>query len=112
MSGFGGGGSGNAVARVAQWFGWTEDVAKEKISRYKENPESEEFNNFTPEERENMERFTGMAQPPQQMPRQQGDRPRARQWHWKTDGRPDERDLKKAEIFLQEILEDYYEGIE
>jgi len=33
-----------------------------------------------------------------------------RDWHWDVKNRPSERDLLKAEIFLEEILEDYYEG--
>ncbi|RPJ59609.1 MAG: hypothetical protein EHM12_06790, partial [Dehalococcoidia bacterium] len=33
-----------------------------------------------------------------------------RDWHWNVAARPSERDLLKAEIFLEEILEDYYEG--
>lgn len=34
----------------------------------------------------------------------------ARDWHWNVNVRPNARDLLKAEIFLDEILEDYYEG--
>jgi len=33
-----------------------------------------------------------------------------RDWHWDVEQRPGKRDLLKAEIFLEEILEDYYEG--
>jgi flavodoxin len=33
-----------------------------------------------------------------------------RDWHWNVNSRPNERDLTKAEIFLEEILEDYYAG--
>ena len=33
-----------------------------------------------------------------------------RPWHWDIANRPSERDLLKAEIFLEEILEDYYGG--
>jgi len=31
-----------------------------------------------------------------------------RPWHYDLDNRPNERDLLKAEIFLEEIIEDYY----
>jgi len=34
----------------------------------------------------------------------------SRAWHWDFTKRPTERDLLKAEIFLSEILEDYYGG--
>lgn len=33
-----------------------------------------------------------------------------RDWHWNVTERPSDRDLLKAEIFLEEILEDYYGG--
>lgn len=34
----------------------------------------------------------------------------SRDWHWNVENRPNARDLLKAEIFLEEIIEDYYEG--
>lgn len=104
MGGFGGGG--DAVGRAAQWFGWTEEKAQEKIRRYNENPESPEFASFTLEERQQMARFAGPAQPASERTR------KVRSWHWDVENRPNERDLQKAETFLEEILEDYYEGLD
>ncbi len=100
------GGGGDAVGRVAQWFGWTKEVAREKIQRYNANPDTPEFASFTIEDRQQMDRGKTTAQMPQ------GGPPPARSWHWDLDNRPNERDLEKAEIFLEEILEDYYEGLE
>jgi len=99
-------GGGDAVGRVAQWFGWTKESAQGKIQRYNENPEAPEFAAFTLEDRQQIARAKASGQMPQ------GGTPHARAWHWDLDNRPNERDLQKAEIFLEEILEDYYEGIE
>jgi len=100
-------GGGDVTGRIAQWFGWTEETARERIRLYKENPEAPEFASFTKEERQQMERAITPSQGPRGMP------PRTtRSWHLGVENRPNERDLQKAEIFLEEILEDYYEGLD
>jgi hypothetical protein len=100
-------GGGDVTERLAQWFGWTEETARERIAQYKENPESPVFAKFSKEDREQMARAVAPPQPMRGMP------PRTtRSWHLGIDTRPNERDLEKAEIFLEEILEDNYEGLE
>jgi len=99
-------GGGDVVGRLARWFAWTEEETRGKIQRFNENPEAPEFAAFTLEDRQQMMRAKAPLQPPRDMPHN------VRSWHWDLDNRPNERDLQKAETFLEEILEDYYEGIE
>jgi len=104
-----GGRGGDPMGNIAQWFGWTDEVAQEKIRRFRENPEAAEFASFSLEDRQRLERAVNPPKGQQQPPREMR---RFRSWHYNTKGRPNDRDLQKAEIFLEEILEDYYEGLD
>ena len=75
------------------------------IARYKENPKAAEFENLSAEDRKMFEKAVKLSSE-----KKRGFNTGQRAWHWDFNKRPHERDLLKAEIFLSEILEDYYGG--
>lgn len=99
------------VDRIAARFDWMVGDATVAIDQYKKNPNHPDFVNLTDEDRrlfemavkETQEFKTGMRDA-----RKRGIG--IRSWHYDYEHRPTERDLLKAEIFLSEILEDYYWG--
>jgi flavodoxin len=96
-----------AADHVAAKFDWMVGDAAEAIARYKENPNNPEFAKLTEEERK---LFSQAATDAKEF-KTGGERgPATRAWHWDFKNRPNERDLLKAEIFLEEVLEDYYGG--
>jgi len=88
--------------RLAERFGWTMEKAADFIRKYKENPQDAEFTTLSEADRKLLE---AVRKGPPGFHKN-------RMWHWDTENRPNERDLTKAEIFLEEILEDYYEGLD
>jgi len=94
-----------AVDPVAARYKCTVGEAVSMVARYKENPESDEFKNLSVEDRKMFDKAVEIAS---RMKEGFGGGRRA--WHWDFSNRPHERDLLKAEIFLSEILEDYYGG--
>ena len=94
------------VDRIANRFGWMVGDATVAISRYKENPNDPEFDHLSEEDRKLFDRAAKETQKFKPGRTHQG----MRSWHFDYEHRPTERDLLKAEIFLSEILEDYYWG--
>jgi hypothetical protein len=94
-----------AVDPIAARFNSTVGDAVSTIARYKENPEAAEFEKLSAEDRKLFDRAVALSS---EMKEDMGGGRRA--WHWDFARRPHERDLLKAEIFLSEILEDYYGG--
>jgi hypothetical protein len=93
------------VDRIANRFGWMVGDTTVAIARYKENPNDPEFANLSAEERKLFDRAVKETQK-----FKPGMHHGMRSWHYEFHNRPTERDLLKAEIFLSEILEDYYWG--
>ena len=62
-----------------------------------ENPDHPEFTNLTEEKRT---AITEAARHPMWL--------QPRVWHWNVQNRPHERDLLKAEIFMEETIEDLH----
>ena len=77
------------------------------IARYKENPNDPEFADLSDEDRK---MFDEVAAETQEFKTGSERRDIGRAWHWDFKNRPNDRDLLKAEIFMEEILEDYYGG--
>lgn len=76
-----------------------EEVANEVLGRYKDNPNASEFDNLTKEERALYDKSISEAKI---------EPPYVTQWHRDVENRPNERDLLKAEIFMAEVLEDFF----
>jgi multimeric flavodoxin WrbA len=93
-----------AVDTVAQKQKLSVEDASGTLARYAENPNSAEFSNFSKEERNVFEKALADNR------EVQIGSERSNMWHWDVQRRPGERDLLKAQIFMEEILEDYYEG--
>jgi len=99
------------VDRIAVRFGIMVGEATVLIDKYRANPNDSEFTDLSPEDRKlfesavkETEKFkTGLDDAKRIAPMM-------RSWHYDFHNRPNERDLLKAEIFLEEILEDYYWG--
>lgn len=81
------------------------EEAAAAIAEYKKNPEADMFSKLSPELRK---LYDNAAKD------DRGDLPpswtRKGMWHWNQQSRPNDRDFLKAKIFLEEIIEDYYEG--
>lgn len=89
----------SSIDKIAARFDWQVGDTSVAVSRYKENPNAEEFTKLTAEDRklfESASRETGKKRPSG--------------WHWDGTNRPHSRDLLKAQIFMEEILEDYFGG--
>jgi len=93
-----------AVDKVARAFynGNVEETSG-IIQRYKENPNSPEFASLAAEQKAGLDAAANETQ------HGDPDWSHRRCWHYNVQNRPGERDLLKAEIFLEEILEDYYQ---
>jgi hypothetical protein len=99
------------VDRIASRFDWMVGDTTLAIARYKENPNDPEFANLSKEDRKLFDRAVKETQAFKtgtQDAKKRGIGMRS--WHYDYEHRPTERDLLKAEIFLSEILEDYYWG--
>jgi len=94
------------VDTVANKKKWTVGEAASAIARYRENPEHEEFTSMSEEDREMFKKAAKQTKDMPTDPEVLG----SRGMHWDVYNRPSERDLLKAEIFLEEILEDFYGG--
>jgi hypothetical protein len=94
------------VDTVAARKGWSVGDAAAAIARYRENPNHPEFASLSAEDQK---LFAKAAKQTRDLPTM-AEVPGSRGLHWDVYNRPSERDLLKAEIFLEEILEDYYGG--
>ena len=97
-------GHGYSLDNLADKKGWSIEDAASIVSRYTEDPNHPEFANLSKEDRELLDATVTARK--KELPRED----RSHTWHWDIHNRPNERDLLKAEIFLEEILEDYYGG--
>lgn len=93
------------VDRIANRFGWMVGDTTVAIARYRENPDDPEFASLSAEDRKLFEQ--ALKETREFKP---GMHHGMRSWHYDYEHRPTKRDLLKAEIFLSEILEDYYWG--
>lgn len=94
----------SSVDEVAQkYYRMNVEEASGAIARYQENPNDPEFVGFSKEDRAVFEAAIKTASDADPMWHLQ------KVWHWNVQNRPSERDLLKAEIFMEEILEDYYD---
>jgi len=88
--------------------------AQAMMSRFKENPDDEEFKNMDPKMIETLKKLSSVKDEEsfgdtlflENDPLGIG-KPGQRFWHYDMQIRPHARDLKKAEYFLEELLEDY-----
>jgi hypothetical protein len=91
---------------IAAKFKVSLDEADDLLQRYKENPEYPEFAKLSQEERSLFEKETTVAPEALKHHETSG----ARDLIWDVHNKPSKRDLLKAEIFLEEILENFYGG--
>ena len=91
---------------MADAKGWGIEDAASIVQRYMEDPNHPEFADLSQEDRELLETTAAARRKEEKAPGAE----RSHSWHWDIANRPNERDLLKAEIFLEEILEDYYGG--
>ena len=96
-----------AADRVAARFNWMVGEAADAIARYKANPNAAEFADLSAEDKK---LFADAATDTREFKVGTERRASGRSWHWDIKHRPSDRDLLKAEIFMEEILEDYYGG--
>lgn len=106
----------NTVDKLARKFGLKIDEVQDMVSRYKDNPQSEEFLKYSPEQIEalkkgageaNEDSYSGQSMMGKNDPLGCG-KPGSVYWHYDFMNRPNERDIEKAKIFLAEIIEDYF----
>ena len=100
------GGHGHSLDKLADTKGWGIEEAASVILRYMDDPGHPEFADLSKEDRELLETTAKARRKELKAP----DMERTHSWHWDIYNRPSERDLTKAEIFLEEIIEDYYGG--
>jgi hypothetical protein len=100
------GAHGHSLDTIADAKGWGIEEAAYTVERYMENPNYPEFAKLSEEDRKLLETAVAAHKKELQAPGAE----RVHSWHWDVANRPNERDLLKAEIFLEEILEDFYGG--
>jgi hypothetical protein len=76
------------------------------ISRFRDNPAHAEFASLSEKDRRMLEIAAKQTQELPIDPEVEG----SRGMHWDIHGRPSARDILKAEIFLSEIMEDFFGG--
>lgn len=89
--------------------------AQAMMSRFKENPDDEEFRQMDPKMIEVLKKLSSVKDEESfgDVLFQENDplgigKPGQRFWHYDMQIRPHARDLKKAEYFLEGLLEDYF----
>jgi len=95
------------VDPLAAKMNWMVGDTTAAIALYKENPNHLDFTKLTAEDRKLFEKAVKMTEEYSTPGSGTG---KFRAWHWDFAKRPTERDLLKAEIFMQDIMEDYYGG--
>jgi hypothetical protein len=76
------------------------------FARYRENPNSAEFAGLSAEDRKVFDKAVEDSNKQQGLKKDEASH--RREWHHDLPHRPNERDLLKADIFLSEIIEDFY----
>jgi hypothetical protein len=93
-----------SVDNVAtKFYNLNVEEASAAIARYQENPQHAEFAKLSKEDRALFDTAVKTKDDADPMWKYQ------RIWHYDVQKRPNERDLLKAQIFMEEILEDYYQ---
>ena len=100
------GSHGHSLDKLADAKGWGIEDAASIVQRYMDDPEHPEFADLSQEDRELLKATAAAREKEKKAPGAE----RSYSWHWDIANRPNERDLLKAEIFIEEILEDYYGG--
>jgi len=95
------------VDPLASKFNWMVGDTTVAIALYKENPNHPDFAKLTAEERKMFEKAVKMTE---EFSVPGGAMGKFRAWHWEFAKHPTERDLLRAEIFMKDIMEDYYGG--
>jgi len=100
----------DSIDKLADHYKKTiEDIAA-LVGKYKDNPKAAEFDSLSEEDRK---LFENAIDDEKHTPTLNATPKEKHQWwHYDVQHRPNERDLLKAEIFLEELLEDYYEGLD
>jgi len=94
----------SSVDKVAsKLFNMNVEEASGAIARYKENPQHPEFAKLSKDDRALFDAAVKTQDDADPMWKYQ------RIWHYGVQNRPSERDLTKVGIFMEEILEDYYQ---
>ncbi len=106
-----------SVDRMSEDLGMNIDDAQAMMSRYKANPEAQEFRSMTAEKLAKVKKYanvkdedsfgTGVRQMNDNDPLGIG-KPGSLMWHYDFEKRPTPRDITKAKIFMAEIIEDYF----
>lgn len=107
----------SAVDKLAMVLKMNIDDSQATMQRYKDNPESEEFKKLTDAQRQALadgactkdEHSFGEDAPTMLGNDPMGcGKPGSVVWHYDFQNRPSRRDLLKSNIFLSEIIEDYF----
>ena len=101
-------GHGLVLDDLAEKKHWTIEDAAAIVHRYQDNPDNPEYAALSEEDRKLVAAAAAAYRPNEDA--STGGVFKTRGWHWDLHNRPSERDLLKAQIFLEEILEDYYGG--
>lgn len=106
-----------SVDKIARNLKMNIDDAQALMQRYKENPDSSEFDRFTDAERKELQAAASVkdedsfgvdaAMMTDNDPMGCGKKGSV-MWHYNFQNRPSARDLTKANIFLSEVIEDYF----
>ena len=106
-----------SVDNMSEDLGMNIDDAQAMMSRYKADPNAEEFRTMAPEKLEKVKKYanvkdedsfgSGVRQMNDNDPLGCG-KPGSLMWHYDFEKRPTERDVTKAKIFLSEVIEDYF----
>lgn len=103
-----------SVDKLAEKFKINIDDSQALMSRYKANPEAEEFKKYTPDQMKLLKSLAskdefgeGVRMMNDNDPLGCG-KPGSLMWHYDFENRPTPRDITKAKIFLAEIIEDYF----
>ena len=106
-----------SVDNMSEELGMNIDDAQAMMSRYKENPNAEEFTSMPGEKLEKIKKFAsvkdkdsfgaGVSMMADNDPLGCG-KPGCLMWHYDFEKRPTERDVTKAKIFMAEVIEDYF----
>lgn len=105
----------NSVEKISTRFNLVIDDAQALMQRYKENPDAEEFQKYTPEEVAYIKKLSSANDAESFSVSMTADndplgcgKPGSRMWHYDYNHRPTQRDITKAKIFIAEIIEDYF----
>lgn len=100
----------DSIDRLANHYKKSIEEISATVGRYIKDPNATEFASISGEDRQLFE--AAVADEKQTPPASASPKEKHQWWHYDVQHRPSERDLMKAEIFLEELLEDYYLGLD